>query len=327
MDKDLLELPPVKESIRDLEEIEKRIRTEFKRLMYAPLLRELGVGPKLSNSDDPLADAILHGTVRHEDGAFRGKFTAQVVKQLRAIGAVWDGKEGIFRLPTSKLPRTVREVVALSESKFRAQLKRLDRLFQQILPEKIAESVRVADLFDMVIYKADHGVAKSLRAVTVAPRLTDKQRRKIAAEWQENMDLWIQDFAAEEISELRAKVKKAVFAGRRRDYLVKTIQRSYGVTARKARFLAKQETGLLLAKLKETRYTSAGLPEYKWGCVAGSALHPVRPSHKRLEGKIFRWDDPPITTEPNQPTRRNNPGCDYGCRCFAIPVVRFKRSS
>jgi SPP1 gp7 family putative phage head morphogenesis protein len=99
------------------------------------------------------------------------------------------------------------------------------------------------------------------------------------------------------------------------------IRESFGVTEKKAKFLARQETGLLMAKFKESRYTESGIHQYKWRCSAGSAKHPVRPSHKVLDGRVFRWDTPPITTAPDEPQRRNNPGEDFNCRCVAIPIV------
>ena len=52
--------------------------------------------------------------------------------------------------------------------------------------------------------------------------------------------------------------------------------------------------------------------------VVGSPNHPVREMHKALAGKVFSWDDPPITNEKGD---RNNPGQDYGCRCYARPIV------
>jgi SPP1 gp7 family putative phage head morphogenesis protein len=79
----------------------------------------------------------------------------------------------------------------------------------------------------------------------------------------------------------------------------------------------------MIAAYKKEKYTSAGVNKYKWRCVAGSPLHPVRPSHKALNGKIFSFDDPPITTMPGEPVRRNNPREDYGCRCHAVPIVEF----
>jgi len=155
--------------------------------------------------------------------------------------------------------------------------------------------------------------------------LTAQERAKIAGDWANNMDLYIQKFTEEQIKKLRKDIQQQVFKGNRRETMVKKIQDSYKVTANKAKFLARQETSLLMAKFKESRYTSAGVTHYKWRCVAGSKLHPVRPSHKRLDGKTFTWQDPPITTEADEPVRRNNPGQDYNCRCTAIPIVRFNK--
>ena len=80
------------------------------------------------------------------------------------------------------------------------------------------------------------------------------------------------------------------------------------------------ENYLYVTKLKETIYTDAGVPKYKWGTVVGSPGHEVRHSHAILKGKIFRWDNPPVVNEKGD---RKNPGEDFGCRCFAIPIVEF----
>lgn len=101
------------------------------------------------------------------------------------------------------------------------------------------------------------------------------------------------------------------------------IQDSYDVSANKAKLLALQETSLLMGKFKQVRYADSGVQEYRWGCVAGTKNHPVPPWHKALEGKIFRWDGPPITSKLGEPVHRSNSGEDFNCRCFARPIVRF----
>ena len=164
----------------------------------------------------------------------------------------------------------------------------------------------------------------SIKNITVGPQLTKEQAARIADEWQTNMKLWVKDFTEKEILKLRKDVKSSVFTGNRYESMVSKIQKSYGVSANKAKFLARQETSLLMTKFKETRYKDVGVNEYEWRCVAGSKNHPVRPAHKKLEGLRFSWDNPPITTAPGEPVRRNNPGQDYNCRCFAKPIVRFK---
>lgn len=322
MDKKVIPLRPIKESAADYEKIEARIKSAFKEVLYEPLIRELNLAT--TPAATKLLEAIQTGRVTFSRGTFRGRFNASVTKELRGLGAEFDLKTGTFKLLQRELPYELRTAVAASESRFQERLARIDRKISQNLPEEIAGSIKVTELFDSTLYKVDRDFKKTLSHITVPPDLTPERRKRIAEEWQENLDIWIKDFAVEEILKLRKAIQKSAFAGNRYESMVKSIQRSYGVTESKAKFLARQETGLLMAKFKETRYVDAGVNEYIWKCVAGSKNHPVRPRHKSLENKIFRWDNPPITTAPDEPARRNNPGQDFNCRCFAVPIVRFK---
>lgn len=44
----------------------------------------------------------------------------------------------------------------------------------------------------------------------------------------------------------------------------------------------------------------------------------TRPEHLRLNGRKFRWDDPPVINA--RTGERGHPGHDGHCRCFAEPV-------
>lgn len=310
------------------EAIEKRIKAAFRRELYAPIMADLHVPARiLKNSRAVLHDALLDGSVTFANGVFKGTFNSAVSRELRSIGAKWDHRTSGFRLPAMDLPPDLRQVIAVANGRFTDQLKRIDQMLAQKIPAEIAGNSMFSDIFDDALWKVDRDLRKTLREITVAPKLPDTQRQRIADEWQENLKIWIQDFAAEEIVRLREDIMNAAVAGNRRDALVKSIQKSYGVTANKAKFLARQETSLLMAKFKETRYQDAGVNEYRWRCVAGSKLHPVRPSHKILNGKTFRFDDPPVTTASDEAPRRNNPGQDYNCRCSAVPIVQFRKES
>lgn len=327
------ELQPVKLDPPEFDHIEARIKRVFKELVYGPLLRELGIHGRrkiLKNSKvSPLASAIESGQISYSGaGVFKGKFSAEVSRELKRLGATWNRKNKSFTLHPSKIPPSLTESLLMADIGFRRKVEKAASKLTQNLPAKITGRLKTADLFSSAVSKTDRQLrqtfAKAKEAVSVAPDLSPERRKRIAEEWQTNLNRYIKDFADEEIIELREKVEAVVFKGARQDELRKLIEKSYGATARKAKFLARQETNLLLTKFKEVRYTEAGLQEYKWGCVAGTKDHPVRKSHKKLEGKIFRWDTPPITTPDGEPERRNNPGEDYNCRCFAIPVVRKK---
>lgn len=320
-------LPAIVEKAEDFEPLEKEIIRAFRKVLYHPILALLDRKPsQLRNAKpDALREALESGRITFYRGAFRGSFSAQISKRLRELGATWDKGTSSYRLEASQLPQEIRQAVMASQAEFERVTERIDRALRQNLPAEIAGKVDSQPLFDKALWKIDRKVDNTLEAIALLPKLTPERRSKIADEWRDNLDLWIKDFAAEEIPRLRDQIQKHVLSGGRYEDIVGTLRESFGVTERKARFLARQETGLLMAKFKETRYTEAGVDEYQWQCVAGSPAHPVRPSHKILDGKIFRWDDPPITTAPDEPVRRCNPGEDFNCRCGARPVVRGVR--
>lgn len=322
MEKRVIELKPIKESTEDFEAIELRLRRLFRERIYLPLMRELASPQRLENAaDDALTRALRSGRVTFSRGTFSGRFDADLSRELKKLGAVWSKREEAFKLTLSDMSPELRGLIAATEFKFQEKIAEIDRKLAQILPEEIADEFSGAKLFDRTLWKTERSFQASVRNITVAPQLTAATAKRVSDEWETNMKKWIKDFTEEEIGELRAGLKKSVFAGNRYETAVKTIQKSYGVSANKAKFLARQETSLLMSKFKEVRYTDAGVNEYKWKCVAGSKAHPVRPDHKRLENRVFRWDNPPVTN--SKTGARNNPGEDFGCRCLAQPIVRF----
>lgn len=324
-----VELRPVKIASDDFDAMEVYLRDIFKREIYAPLMEILNEPPsKLQNSMSDVIAAIRRGTLYFSRGQFKGQFSAKISAELKRQGAKWDYKNKSYRIPKVDLSMGLRQAVSASEVALSDTIKKIDKRVQQILPDEVAASFKGQPYFDSALHKTDDELRSSMKAITVQPKLTDVQRAKIAEDYTNNMRLFIRDFTQEQIKSLRKEIEANVFKGARRESMVKSIQDSYDVSANKAKFLARQETSLMMTTFKETRYKQAGVNRYKWHSVTGSALHPVRPAHKALadlskKGDTFSWDDPPITTEPGEPVRRNNPGQDYNCRCFAIPVVDF----
>lgn len=329
-----VELRPLKDNDRDFEAIERKLRKIWRDTIYYPLVRELGEKTKvLKNAgESKLLKAIIDGQIQFYRGEFSGRMNAGISKELKAFGARWDAKTRTWKLPQSSLPIEVRNAISASESRFQQKLDSIDTKLAQILPEEIADSLKISDQFDATLWKVDRDFRGSLRNISIPPQVSPEQRKRIAIEWQNNLRLPIKDWTQKEVAKLRKDIRESVYAGNRRDALVKIIQSSHQSSIKKAQFLARQETRLLLTKYKQTRYEEAGVNEYKWGIsnnsIAPSAHSPwvrgqVRHDHGILAGKIFRWDNPPITNTLTG--ARNNPGQDYNCRCFAIPIVKFKK--
>lgn len=317
----ILELKPIREFPADYDAIEKRIRDAFKNLIFIPLIRDAKVPESLLNApESAVIRAIKSGKINFSNGQFLGKFNATLSKELREMGAKWDRKTESYKILKSRLSEEVVQAINVSEFRFTEAADRINRTLNQINPTSVADSVKLQDIFESTIWKVEKEFEKSIQNLTIAPKMTQDQAERISLEYTNNLRLYIKDWTQEEIVNLRNQMQKHIFRGYRYDAMVDLIQKRYDVSKGKAKFLARQETSLLMTKYKQTRYEAAGVNEYIWGCVAGSKNHPVRPMHEALKGKKFRWDSPPVTDHKGN---RNNPGQDYGCRCFARPIVKF----
>lgn len=316
------ELKPIRLKSEYAEVIEKAIAEALRKEIYIPLMKEIGVDRKiLKNSYQDLIDAISSGQIQYVNGHFEGSFNSAISKELRKLGATWNRRHGVFSIPQSKLTNDMRTAIGTSFSKFQNMANKLESTLSGIIPEQIASKLKISKILDATIYKVNKEFEDSIKGITVAPTLTPDQVNRIKQEYTQNMQLYITDFAQKEILKLRIQVQENAMSGVRYESMIKTIKDSYGVSKNKARFLARQETNLMVTKFHQVRCEDAGVREYKWKTVVGSPLHPVRPMHKALDGKIFTWDNPPIVNDKGE---HKNPGQDYGCRCIAIPVVKFK---
>lgn len=321
-----IDLRPIRESTSEYDEIEKRIIELFRKHVYIPLIQEFSDSSLiLRNAKDDLFRAISSGRITFNRGVFSGRFNSAISRDLKKLGARWDRSGKAWRINYKDLPREYQAAVSASESQYTRKILSIDKKLEQIIPEELVEHFSAAKIFDSTLWKVDKQFNQSVHKLVVPAQLTPERRKKIAEEWEQNLKLWIKDFTEKEILRLRKDMKASVFAGNRYESAVSSIKSSYGVTTRKAKFLARQETALLMTTFKKARYVDSGITKYKWKSVVGSPLHPVRPMHKKLNersvsGEIFDFRKPPVD-DPNG--SRHNPGENYNCRCVAIPVVTF----
>lgn len=102
--------------------------------------------------------------------------------------------------------------------------------------------------------------------------------------------------------------------GRRADEIASELMKTTQVTEARAKLIARTETAKANTLLNLSRAMSVGSEEYVWR-TSGDAS--VRHSHKKMNGKKFRWDDPP-TLEDGM---TGHPGMFPNCRCYAEPIL------
>ena len=312
------QLPPLLMRAGYWKPIEEEIDRVLRELIYKPLLRLLASEhPEYHNAKvESLLDAVREGLVWYQDGRFSGTFNAKISADLKKLGAQFHGRSKTWTLEPELVPPDIRIAQARADSRYDA----LRRGFLKTLAEANIDSIdklsKIADNYKKTIEWMNGDFEKAVRAISIPPKLTEAQRAIIADEWGRNLNKYIKSWADKTIFELRDLVQANTFAGRRAEALEDVIRENYGVSQRKAQFLARQETSLLMSKFRETRYGQIGVKRYRWST---SHDERVRSDHKHLNGKVFSFDSPPVTNA--RTGARNNPGEDFGCRCVAVGLV------
>ena len=129
----------------------------------------------------------------------------------------------------------------------------------------------------------------------------------------DNVDL-IKTVQNKSLDKMKEMIYQNYMKGTATTDIVKEIQRQYGMSKRHARLVARDQMAKLNSKITQYQQRDAGIEEYIWST---SEDEQVRDSHRELNGKKFRWDNPPL----NSDGRRCHPGEDYQCRCIASAVI------
>lgn len=217
-----------------------------------------------------------------------------------------DSQEGI-RKDANNLPSSIRKIfkqmnVELSDKTerflLRSQLERLANLTRKLT---IREWKRV--------------VSKTLGIDLTDDKYLGEYYKEATKEWTKtNVDL-IKSIPKDSLGNMQDIVLGGVQSGKTVKSIMQDIQHIYGVSRNKARFLARDQMSKLNADIAQFQQTDAGVEEYIW---SSSGDGRVRDRHKELDGKKFKWSDPPIVDV--RTGRRAHPGQDYQCRCVALPV-------
>lgn len=325
----VITLPVIPDPVQMWALAEDDIIKAFKEAFFIPLIKEFlpdkVESSILRNSMDDLVNAIMTGRVSFNQGRFSGQFNSILSRELRRLGAEFDKKTSTYVIRESDLPIEIRSMVSVSEARLNRQLRKIDERLREFNPDAIIDKLNLTKIFDHTLYKVDKQFQKNVQKIAVVPQISPEQRFEIAWSWKENLNLYIKDFSDKQTLELRKLIEQSTSEGNRRESLIKDIQGRYGVTKNKAKFLARQETNLMMEAWTRSRYQDVGINEYYWRNVAGSANHPVRESHKALgdrskKGETFKWTNPPLFGDNGQWC---HPKQDYNCRCYAQPVVRL----
>jgi len=120
--------------------------------------------------------------------------------------------------------------------------------------------------------------------------------------------------------------EEAVRKGELTPALQKKIRELSGASKNRARLIAREQVAKLMGNIEEARQRNLGVNRYIWNTrqdarVRSFANTKGQSDHKRLEGTIQKWTNPPVTTFKGKLAgERTHPGQAIQCRCWSQPV-------
>lgn len=157
-------------------------------------------------------------------------------------------------------------------------------------------------------YKAiERSIGVNLNGIVQEPGIADVLDSKIA----ENVSL-IQSLPEEYYKKITTLVNDMTSRRRPAASIISELRKIGIQTQKRARLIARDQTQKLNSIITQSRQEALGIEEYEWQT---SRDERVRESHRRNNGRIFRWDTPPDET--------GHPGEDIQCRCVALPIINL----
>lgn len=315
------QLQPIKDSPELIEELEAQIDVILYDILFAPLIKSIKENKRIffnERDNSAIIKAIKSGKIRYGNNIFIGSFNATTAKEFRELGIKYIKRIKGYKKEMNNLPVNIQVAIAQRADSYKQMARQLvitvDKMDSNI--NEITKNINFDNTLEKVFTDINKKFKKTVTdKIGLSINFTADQIKILSQEYTNNLKIYIKDFAQEETLILRQKAEDIVLSGTRAKDFTKIIEERFDVSTRKAKFLAKQEISLLTSKYKQVKYEGVGVSKYKWSI---SNVR-TRPDHKALNGKVFSFDDPPISNTSTG--ARNNPGEDFGCNCQAIPII------
>ena len=238
------------------------------------------------------------------------KMTAQYEKQILAF----------FKKPVAKeYFYTMDESVAAQAKILTNQLQKKIESLAARLAKPVAETfVNESDKWSAL--SIENSFKMTNTDLTLNPDvLTGELNEILSASVTANVNL-IKSIAQQYLTQVNGAVMRSITGTTGMSELVPFLQKQKGITIRRARMIAHDQTYKVYSALNRHRLESNGVKKFEWRHLTGSK-HP-RKLHEELNGQIFSFDDPPVIDKKTG--QRGLPGDLINCRCEMRAIISFE---
>jgi SPP1 gp7 family putative phage head morphogenesis protein len=195
-------------------------------------------------------------------------------------------------------------------------MRRLSQKWQRRFDEA---APKMAEYFSTEIARRnDRALSVGLRksGLSVKFKMTAQMNDVMRASMNEQVSL-IKSIAQQHLQEVEGLVMRSVAQGGNLAELSQQLEHRYGVTKRRAAFIATDQNSKATATLQRVRQTELGIEEAEWR--HSHAGKTPRPSHVAMNGTAYKIKDG--MPDPALGGKRIWPGTEPRCRCFSKPIL------
>lgn len=261
----------------------------------------------------------IYGGVISPSAAVEERYYRELVRKIDQM--TQETEKQIIRMFNGDVAE---EYFAMDASVTSQATKLTNALFKKFSQLFGAQSKRLAENFANQSDKASSSsVHKSLEELSGGLSLSTKNldgqvKEILKATIEENVSL-IKSIPEKYLTQVQGAVMRSITQGRGLQDLVPYLKKQKGITIRRARMIAHDQTRKAMNNLSKGRLTNVGLNQYEWLHTGGS--QEPRKDHIALSGKIFSFTGEKMAEDKDGPCI---PGERINCRCRFRPVIKFE---
>jgi len=267
---------------------------------------------------------VLRGTPLNHPSVVEIKYRAKMDALIQQMTRTTQRRiEALFKSPTGKDYFEAMDATIASQAKI--LMGELTRNFEQLFNRKarpLAESM--VNGADKASKTALHASLKELSGgmSLKTSMITAPMKQVLSASIQENVSL-IKSIPRQYFTQIEGAVMRSITTGNGMQDLIPFFEKQKGITERRARLIASDQTRKAFNNFNTGRLKASGVKSYEWLHSAGD--REPRPLHVQMSGNIYSYDDPPVIqyATGSLPEVRGKPGDLINCTCKAIPVITF----
>lgn len=204
---------------------------------------------------------------------------------------------------------------ALPSNALRAAIRKLAARWQKQFDEA---APALAEYFSVAVSERSDATLRSILkkgGFSVQFKMTKAQRDIFEATVNQNVAL-IKSIPSQYFTNVEGMVMRSVQTGRDLGSLTTDLQKEFGITRRRAAFIARDQNNKATASLNRARQDELGVTTAKWR-HSGGGKHP-RPTHVAMNGKTYD-----VTQGMYDPAVKKFifPGEEPNCRCVSISII------